>query len=204
MMKKQKVFGIGFHKTGTTSLGLALQQLGYDVTGPNNVHKPNVADIMDEMVLDLVKKHDAFQDNPWPLYYKMLDKKYPGSKFILTTRPTDKWLDSVVKHFGKKTTPMREWIYGEKCGSPWNNEHVYIERYKKHNAEVLEYFKQRPSDLLVLRITEGGSWVDLCNFLDEPVPDIPFPHANKAITRERQNNTLKRVHDYIMRKLFAE
>ena len=30
-----KIFCIGFHKTGTKSLGLALGILGYKVTGPN-------------------------------------------------------------------------------------------------------------------------------------------------------------------------
>jgi hypothetical protein len=32
---KTKVFGIGFHKTATTSLAKALSYLGYRVTGPN-------------------------------------------------------------------------------------------------------------------------------------------------------------------------
>ena len=31
---KTKVFGIGFHKTATTSLAKALSYLGYRVTGP--------------------------------------------------------------------------------------------------------------------------------------------------------------------------
>ena len=201
-MKKQKVFGIGFHKTGTTSLGVALSQLGYDVTGQNNVHNPNVAEIMDEMVLELAEKHDAFQDNPWPFYYKLLDNKYPGSKFILTIRPTDKWINSLVRHFGRKTTPMRKWIYGKSYGSPKNNEQVYIDRYEKHNAEVQEYFKDRPNDLLIFRMPEGFNWEDLCSFLGEPVPDTPFPHANKSTEREQQTNIFKRIYHHLERKLF--
>jgi UDP-N-acetylmuramate-alanine ligase len=38
-----KVFCIGFHKTGTTSLAVALKTLGYRVTGPNGVHDPDIA-----------------------------------------------------------------------------------------------------------------------------------------------------------------
>jgi len=30
--------------------------------------------------------------------------------------------------------------------------------YKKHNEEVLEYFKHRPQDLLIMDITKGDEW----------------------------------------------
>ena len=39
-----KIFGIGFHKTGTTSLAQALKMLGFSVTGPNGINDPNIAD----------------------------------------------------------------------------------------------------------------------------------------------------------------
>lgn len=35
-----------------------------------------------------------------------------------------------------------------------------------------------PDDLLVLRITEGEGWRELCPFLDQEVPEAPFPHVN--------------------------
>ncbi len=38
---KTKVFCIGFHKTGTSSLAVALKTFGYRVTGPNGVNNPN-------------------------------------------------------------------------------------------------------------------------------------------------------------------
>ena len=51
---KAKVFCIGFHKTGTTSLERALEMLGYRVTGPNNTKDPDIAekvyDLADELV----------------------------------------------------------------------------------------------------------------------------------------------------------
>lgn len=37
-----KVFGIGFHKTGTTFLGQALEVLGYDVHGPIGVLEEDI------------------------------------------------------------------------------------------------------------------------------------------------------------------
>jgi hypothetical protein len=180
---KTKVFGIGFHKTGTTSLANALSYLGYRVTGPNGVDNPNIAVEVYEMAFDLANRFDAFQDNPWPILYKELDQKFPGSKFILTLRPSEGWMRSVVNHFNEEETPMREWIYG--VGYPKGNENVYIARYERHNREVIEYFKDRTEQLLVLNITAGEGWAKLCPFLGQAVPAIPFPCANTAPEREK-------------------
>ena len=79
-----KVFGIGFHKTGTSSLGTALEVLGYRVCSAKmylvkQLEKNNV-----EPALELAEQYDAFQDFPWPLIFKEPDEQYPNSKFILT------------------------------------------------------------------------------------------------------------------------
>lgn len=176
-----KVFCIGFHKTGTTSLDKALQALGYRVTGPNGVRDPDIASKVHAMAYELVEKYDAFQDNPWPILYRELDERYPGSKFILTLRDTQSWLNSQLKHFGQRETAMRQWIYGVGC--PQGNEAVYTRRFDRHNREVLEHFRGRPDDLLVMNLAQGDGWEKLCPFLGKPVPGMPFPHANKATDR---------------------
>ena len=102
-----------------------------------------------------------------------------------------------MKYFGEKTTPMRQWIYGEKFGSPVGNERIYIERYEQHNREVREYFKDRPDDLLVFRLTEGDGWKKLCTFLGEPVPGTPFPHKNRITDQE----ALSRSQDSLVKRL---
>ena len=177
-----KIFCIGFHKTGTTSLTVALKTLGYRVTGPNGVNDPDIAKNVLPMAYDLVKKYDAFQDNPWPIIYKELDQKYPGSKFILTLRNPESWMRSQVRHFGTRETPMRRWIYGVGC--PEGNEEVYLRVFEKHNREVLAYFENRASDLLVMDLARGDGWEKLCPFLGAPLQSTPFPHANKATERE--------------------
>ena len=178
-----KIFCIGFHKTGTTSLRDALRHLGYSVTGPNETRNPRIAEEVLDIAFSLVDQFDAFQDNPWPIIYKELDTEYPGSKFILTTRPVEEWIMSAIRHFDTKDTPMREWIYG--VGHPVGHEEVYIERYMRHYREVEEYFKDRPDDLLTMNLPQGDGWEKLCTFLGKGVPSIPFPHSNKAEDREQ-------------------
>ena len=180
---KQKVFCIGFHKTGTTSLASALTHLGYRVAGNQGVDDPDIANKVQAIADALVGEYDAFEDNPWPILFKELDRKYPGNRFILTLRSPESWIQSQLKHFGSTETPMRQWIYGVGC--PQGNEEIYLKRFEAHNREVLEYFQDRPNDLLVMDFTKGDGWEKLCDFLDVEVPDIPFPHFNKASDREQ-------------------
>ncbi len=140
----------------------------------------------------MVERFDAFEDNPWPILYRELDERFPGSKFILTRRPSDAWIRSQVKDFATTETPMRRWIYGENAGCPEGNEDIYVERYERHNREVLEYFRDRPDDLLVMDIPADASWDKLCRFLGHAIPSKPFPHANKASLSRKIKNWLKK------------
>jgi len=178
-----KVFCIGFHKTGTTSLTKALSQLGYRVVGWPSYSAPMTHDTLHATARKLMECFDAFQDNPWPLLFKLADELYPGSKFILTTRDPDNWINSAIKHFGADETPMRELIYGLGLGSPKGNEEHYKSVMQAHNKNVLDYFIDRPQDLLVMDISDGDGWQKVCTFLSKPIPDTPFPHENRASSR---------------------
>ncbi len=183
MMTPPKVFGVGFMKTGTTSLGRALEVLGYRVKGPFGLTDPTIAETGLETALQLATEYDAVQDNPWCILYRELDQHFPGSKFILTLRPVDQWLESVTRHFGYRTSPLRAWVFGE--GRPKGNEALYARRYADHTAAVRHYFQDRPEDLLILRLTEGDGWAQLCPFLNVPIPPVDFPWANDTTTRRR-------------------
>lgn len=188
-MPDSKVFCIGFHKTGTSSLGAALSLLGYRVGGPFGVRDPNIAEhALGEAVARLAR-FDAVQDNPWSVLFAELDRRFPGSRFVLTVRPEEEWLASVVDHFGGTSTPMREWIYG--FGDPVGHEAAYRERYRRHNHEVGAHFAERPEDLLVMHLESGDGWDQLCPFLDREPPERAFPHANRGSATRRTVNRLR-------------
>ncbi|MDH4124836.1 MAG: hypothetical protein OEW64_07400 [Gammaproteobacteria bacterium] len=186
-----KIFCIGFHKTGTTSLQVALQKLGYRVKGSFGTRDPDIASKVHELAYAMVDEFDAFEDSPWPILYRELDQRFPGSKFILTRRPTASWIQSMVKDFATTESPMRRWIYGENAGCPAGNEDIYIERYERHNREVLQYFAARSGDLLIIDLPNDDGWSRLCPFLGHPVPNEPFPHANKASWSRKLKNWFK-------------
>lgn len=173
---KRKVFCIGFHKTGTKSLADALRLLDYRMVGPTGTQELDVARSALVKALAIATEFDACSDNPWSVLYKELDATFPDSAFILTVRSTSAWIESVVSYFGERESPMRKWIYG--AGRPRGNERHYIERYERHNAEVLRYFSGR-DDLLVMDLEKGDSWRQLCGFLGHAVPRSSFPHRNR-------------------------
>lgn len=185
-----KIFGIGFHKTGTSSLARALDLLGYNVTSSFGLMDTDIDQTVLTQAIKIVPQFDAFQDNPWPIIYRDLDKQFPNSKFILTVRPTEQWLKSVIRHFAGRTTPMRSWIYG--VGDPRGNEAIYKARYERHNEEVKAYFVTRPGNLLLLNLTTDNNWTDLCSFLNAPIPSEPFPHTNSHNERNKLINKLRR------------
>jgi hypothetical protein len=182
-MKSPKVFGIGFHKTGTTSLGKALALLGYRVCGDVATADPLIGERAIGFARQLTREYDAFQDNPWPIIYRELAEWYPDGKFILTVRDTDKWLASVVEFFKERDSPMRAWIYG--AGVARGNEAIYRERFERHNREVRAFFRDRPGQFLELDFAAGDGWEKLCPFLSAAVPIAPFPRVKPLHPRRK-------------------
>jgi hypothetical protein len=184
-----RIFGIGMHKTATTSLSKALTTLGYDSAHWKNAHWARA--IWEEIKADgkskTLEKSYALCDLPITLLFRELDLAYPGSKFILTLRDEDEWLESVRTHWSDKnpwrgqwdTDPFTHRVHRELYGGVKFDEVRMRARFRRHNAEVLEYFKDRPQDLLIMNMSAGAGWYELCGFLRKPIPTDPYPRENK-------------------------
>lgn len=179
-----KVVGIGLNKTGTKTLGDCLKAWGLR-------HLSFSAEAFDqwvrgdvEAVLALAAGHDSFEDWPWPLLYRELDQRFPGSRFILTRRRSAQvWFDSICGH-AERTGPtrFRERVYGH--AMPQGHAERYIAVYDAHLQAVRRHFADRPGDLLEVCWEEGDGWERLGAFLGRtPPPGMPFPHKNKAPAR---------------------
>jgi hypothetical protein len=188
-VSRQKVFGIGFHKTGTTSLGAALEALGYATCDGATAVREAVghSEMMRllrerqlEPIMSVAERFNGFTDNPWFMLFRELDERFPGSKFILTLRDERRWIESAVRYFGQTDSDLRTWIYG--IGRPVGNERRWLGRYREHIQQVKAHFRDRRDDLLVVDWEQGGGWRDLAWFLGRSTPPQPFPH----ITKERR------------------
>jgi hypothetical protein len=181
---KQKVFGIGWAKTGTTTLGQCLRTLGYK-------HLSQRLDLFEDLaggnlanLLKIAKKYQSFDDWPWILLYREMDHAFPNSKFILTTRAPDTWLRSYKNMLGKERKPSQELILARQfiyqADPTTATDQILLKKYQEHHEQVIDYFKDRPDDLLVVNWEEGDGWGPLCRFLGKGIPAAPFPHANKG------------------------
>ena len=187
MTGKPKVFGIGFQKTGTTSLGTIFDRLGYRVAGYHQFRdmagrEAVTWDEITDRALSLAATVDAAKDTPWPLLYRELDAAFPGSKFIHVTRDTQAWIRSAVKDFGDHPNAIHQAIYGVPC--PAGHEEVWTRRYERHNAEVAAYFRDRPEDCLHLRLEDGVSYEAVCDFLGEARVGEGVPVANTRLRKK--------------------
>ncbi len=100
------VIGAGYGRTGTRSLKLALEELGYGacyhmeelLSNPGGVtHWKNA---MNNTRVDwdtLFSGYHSVVDFPGCLYYKELAEYYPDSKVILSMRDAESWYESVSR-----------------------------------------------------------------------------------------------------------
>ena len=183
-----RIFGVGMQRTATTSLHRALQVMGVDSLHWGTGEAPRIWNEMKSLGKSVtLERYYAASDMPIPLLYRELDALYPGSKFILTVRDENKWADSVERLWSPAHNPKR-WMWDEYpfshrihtalYGQRNFNRQIFLARYRRHNAEVRAYFKDRPEDLLVMDMDAGAGWQELCGFLKAPVPAIPYPREN--------------------------
>jgi sulfotransferase family protein len=196
-----KVFCIGAHKTGTTSMESALTMLGLRVC-PAHVWWQNPALQTDFYrgeygpVFDVIERFDAFQDSPFnhSNFYEVLYRAYPDAKFIFTMRDTDNWVGSrkrwrailiekfltTDKQLEQAARLFLEQEYGQ---SDYRTIDEEADRsvYERRNRRVLDFFTDPARPLLTLDLEqEDRPWQKLCAFLGLPVPDQRFPHANRT------------------------
>jgi len=203
-INKPKVFGIGLSKTATTSLNEALCILGW-----KSIHYPEDVTTYNELLLSkyklsIMESYDALTDITASVCFMELDKTFPESKFIVTIRDKETWLKSMEVllcqtmlrgKWHKALLDPREIPRGRlqtfktyfllhsmmyKCLA-FSNERL-SHAFDIHYTSVFNYFKNR-NNLLVLDIFNGDGWEKLTKFLDVPMPDVPFPHRNKKVTK---------------------
>jgi len=177
-----RIFGIGMHRTATTSLTRALHILGLDAAHwESDRWAKSIVNEMDEEGRSLtLEAYYCLSDMPIGYLFVDLDRAYPGSKFILTLRNEEGWLKSVERHWASYFEKwQRDWFSNEMhqliYGQTEFDAEVFLQRYRAHNQQVLDHFKNRPSDLLVMDMDKGAGWSELCAFVDRPLPDVPYP-----------------------------
>lgn len=178
------VIGAGFGRTGTHSLKLALEQLGFGPCchGSDARHLQQHPNFWVELFSGRAIDWDAYFsgyrstiDSPSCKVYLQLAERYPAAKVILTVREPNAWFDS----YNETVLPMISssgdgrhfhFLFG---AVPPTREAI-IAGYERHNSDVQ---RSIPADrLLVYDVQEG--WPPLCRFLGSGIPEASFPRSN--------------------------
>ena len=199
------VIGAGFGRTGTMSLKLALERLGFDkcyhmmevFANPPHIEQWRRAHRHEAVDWDaLYAGYRATVDWPSCNFYETHMRVYPDAKVVLSERDPDAWYTSVMSTIYPSSKAARD--SGDPMAKPFadmvweiiwdgvfdgrveNKDHA-IATYLAHNKRVREVV---PADrLLAFEAAQG--WEPLCRFLGCAVPDEPFPRVNT--TEEFQN-----------------
>jgi hypothetical protein len=113
--------------------------------------------------------------------FDLLDRQYPGSKFILTTRDLESWIESRRHHVLRNVARKQQGQYDGDFLTV--DQATWAQQYHEHHARVRAYFADRPGDLLVMDIVAGDGYEVLCPFLGREIPDEPFPWSHRRATR---------------------
>ena len=203
-----KVIGAGLPRTGTLSQKLALDILGVGPTYHMvDVLQDLSRAPAWESALNGSPDWDAIfagfnstVDWPGSFYYRELREAYPDAKLLLSVRSGESWARSMVATIssllygdtlmhdlstarGRIDEPWFDYI--EMMKRMWKesgilhdghelDEPVLAREMERYNAEVQATFP----DALVWTASDG--WEPICELLDLPVPDEPFPHVNDS------------------------
>lgn len=199
-----KLIGAGFGRTGTMSLKLALERIGYGpcfhmidlIRDPETL--PYWQAAVDGEEVDWTEAFDGWESTvDWPgcSFWEQYAEIWPDAPVLLTVRDPESWYESVRNsiHAAKEAATRGEMQGGvEKPPSPealkmingliWDGtfQGRFLDRdfairvFNEHNEAVKA---KAPADrLLVWDVKQG--WEPLCAFLGVEVPDEPFPHLN--------------------------
>lgn len=165
-----KFLGVGWKKTGTTSLAAA-----YDA-----LH------LTPHCECDDLSRMKAMQDSGLSLSVARIaqaKRDLPAAKFILTVRPVSTWNASIVHWTSFRHNSK---YYELKMGGALVGTTEFIDGYKHHNKAVRSLFRDSPERLLELNFEKEDpvtAMRRLCDFVDKAlrvrhadVCDSPFPH----------------------------
>ena len=166
-----KIFCIGYNKTGTTSVGDALREMGFRHSSFNKkVWRQFYRNGQTDKIINYTAKFESLDDLPWLLkdMFPVMDKTFPGSKFIFLVREEEAWKKSFYN--------WRYKLFGE-----YPDLDQAVADYRDHNQFVMEYFKDRPAeDFIVLDVKDPEAYKKLANFVGRETDKLSLPRSNQT------------------------
>lgn len=123
---------------------------------------------------------EAFHDYPYSFNYEYINDNFPDSKFILTIRDSETWFNSLINYQyipNSVNKKLLKKLYGYDIILLENKTDV-ISKYNEYNTNIINYFNDKPSKLLIVDLTKDDNKIKLMNFLKKDI-QFEIPHENK-------------------------
>jgi hypothetical protein len=198
-----KVFCIGLHKTGTSTLSSWIKEYGFYPT-----HTTDWQNSKEKLAMyDFFSDGGSHFDYQNEFDFEALHRQYPRAKFILQTRNTRSWVISKLKHAGwKADTAIQPDNPDMIVHDSWTYKSLLtVEKFIAHKLnyeqKVRDYFATHaPDSFIETDITDIGkqeiNLEKLRKFLQlRSVNKITLPHANRAKTREALPDSIMNLID---------
>ncbi len=135
---------------------------------------------------------EVIADTPAYNDYQLLDKLYPGSKFIYLQRDLELWVPSIKQLLQRMHTNVTRGDGGfnphiKRCFSetfaPFtleniNNDDFLEQCYNKHQQHIEHYFQGREDDLLTIDVSHSDSYQRLAKFVQAANVEGEFKRIN--------------------------
>jgi len=105
-------------------------------------------------------------------HYKLLDKQYPKSRFILNIRCPKKWLTS-CENAKYSRFQLLSFAYPDKLRA------ILLKEWEQHITEVTDYFSSQPEKLLIFNIEEDSP-EKINDFFNVDFDTSQWGHHNKT------------------------
>lgn len=163
-LDRPRVLCVGFQKTGTSSFGRAMKELGFSHFGYDHDLAAAAARGDIDSCLEFGANFDSLDDLPWstPEFVAAFRARFPGSRYVFLDREEHQWLRSYFAYF-----------------NPGCSEAEALARLRGHQRRILEILDDEPH-VLRMNICAGEGYEKLCPFLGVPIPQFPFPWENRA------------------------
>lgn len=192
------VVGAGFGRTGTLSMKLALERLGFGpcyhmmevFQNPHFLKYWGAAARGDSVDWDEV--FDGFASAvDWPVctYYLELAEHYPEAKVLLTVRDPRSWFESAQNTIFSAPNRARmlsaedddtRAMAGKIMVQTFDNRIDDMEHATSVFQKHIETVKRTIPEERLLVYEPGEGWERLCAFLEVSIPDEPFPKVNTS------------------------
>lgn len=167
------IFGLGMPKTGTVSLALALEILGYRVLHDFKEMEKLSTNLSNGFTYDpLFDKYNAFLDFPHPAKALSSVWAIPETKIIYTLRDDNlEWINSCLVHvLHSRVSGDNNWI------------EINVRSLLDEKVDLDLRISLLPTERC-LKLDVPSGWKPLCDFLNKPIPNVDFPHENGSIEK---------------------